>query len=274
MRILYIAEIVGKIGVWAVKQGLPVLKKKYSPDLVVANGDGATGGRGLGRAHGAYLLKLGINVITGGDYIYSKRDMVASFSEFKRILPPCNLPEESPGSGFYVFSGERYPVSVVVVSLLGRSGNFRIYGDNPFHYFEKILPDLKKKGKIIFVDFHGGTSAEKETFFYAFDGKVSCIAGSHGRIQTSDNRVLKGGTGVICDSGRTGALDSVGGFDVENRIRSYKTMIPEWPCESLANPHVQGACFTVDDKTGGCVSVERFSMPAGDSKDFSGFPEK
>lgn len=274
MRILYIAEIVGKIGVWAVKQGLPVLKKKYSPDLVVANGDGATGGRGLGRAHGAYLLKLGINVITGGDYIYSKRDMVASFSEFKRILPPCNLPEESPGSGFYVFSGERYPVPVVVVSLLGRSGNFRIYGDNPFNYFEKILPDLKKKGKIIFVDFHGGTSAEKETFFYAFDGKVSCIAGSHGRIQTSDNRVLKGGTGVICDSGRTGALDSVGGFDAENRIRSYKTMIPEWPCESLANPHVQGVCFTVDDKTGGCVSVERFSMPAGDSKDFSGFPEK
>lgn len=266
MKILYIAEIVGKAGVWAVKQGLPGLKKKFSPDLVIANGDGATGGKGLGKTHGAYLLKLGINVITGGDFIFSKRDLVSSFQDFKRILPPCNLPEESPGNSYYVFWGDRYPVPVVVVSLLGRSGNFRIYGDNPFNYFEKLLPELKKKGKIIFVDFHGGTSAEKETFFYAFDGKVSCIAGSHGRIQTSDNRVLKNGTGVISDCGRTGALDSVGGFDIENRIRSYKTMIPEWPVESCANPHIQGACFTVDDETFKCLSVERFSVASGDFK--------
>lgn len=286
MKILYIAEIVGKAGVWAVKQILPKLQQTEKFDLVIGNCDGATGGSGLGKNHAVYLQKLGIDVITGGDFIYYKKDLVADLDTMSKVIRPLNLPLNSPGRGFKILT--RCGVPVVIVSLLGHSGNFRIYGDNPFvtikNFLEKPSNFVKnsdfnknikysnenifelssgKKPPVVLVDFHAGATAEKEAFFYAIDGKVSAVFGSHGRVQTTDERVLEGGTAVICDAGRTGSQNSVGGLDGESCIREYITQIPDWSRETWDSIELQGVVVNINENLlsyGKAVSIERIKL--------------
>jgi metallophosphoesterase (TIGR00282 family) len=202
---LYISEIVGKAGIWCVKNTLSGLMKKEKPDLVIANADGATGSYGLGKQHAGYLRKMGIDVITGGECIFYKKDLVEGFDTAPYVLRPYNFPSESPGRGWRLVQAGK--VKVAVVSMIGRAGFNRVHGENPFTALPALSDRLHNETPYIIVDFHASATAEKQAFFHYADGKVSAVIGSHGRVQTSDETILPLGCGVITDAGRTGSQD-------------------------------------------------------------------
>lgn len=258
---MYIGEIVGKAGIWCVKNVLPELKKTEKPDLVIANGDGATGSYGLGKQHAGYLRKMGIDIITGGECIFYKKDLVEGFDTTPYVLRPYNYPGESPGRGWRLVQAGK--VQVAVVSMLGRAGFNRVHSENPFTALPIISDRLHKETPYIIVDFHASATAEKQAFFYHADGKVSVVIGSHGRVQTSDETILPLGCGIITDAGRTGSQDSVGGTDPAVKIQEYLTRIPDWSHDAWERPVFQGVLIDLDDN-GKTVSIRRIRIECKD----------
>ena len=262
IRVLYIAEIVGKSGIQCVKQLLPVIKQKYSVDLIIGNVNGATNGTGIGKNHAGYLHKLGLDVLTGGDKIYSKKDLVDDFSEMHYVLKPANFPHDSPGRSWKTCTVKGRKITVV--SMLGYTGFTRIHADNPFVQLPFLLERLKKDTNSIIIDFHATTTAEKKTFSFFADGQVSAIIGSHGRVQTADERIMQKGTAAITDAGRTGCINSVGGCSADSIINEYLTGIPNWTkSEEISKetlPELQGIVFTVKDD-GTAKNIMRLREP-------------
>lgn len=226
MRILYISEIVGKAGIFAVKNLLPPLKKEKSIDLVIANGDGTTGGYGLGRNHAGYLRKLGVDVLTTGDCCFYKKDLVQNFDRLPYVLRPLNVSPFAPGRGSRTYQVGSEKIALAV--LLGQSGFDRLHADSPFIKLPELLERLRRETPYVIIEFHAATTAEKKSLFAQADGLCSAVIGSHGRIQTADARITKDGTATITDAGRTGSINSVGGTDAKSRIQEYLTGIPDW----------------------------------------------
>ncbi|GAB1482561.1 TIGR00282 family metallophosphoesterase [Treponema sp.] len=258
MKLLYIAEIVGKAGIYAVKTALPSLKKERNIDFTLACADGATGGYGLGRNHAAYLRKLGIDVLTTGECVYYKKDLVENIGRLPYILRPYNLTANAPGWGArsYQVAGRKVAVAV----FLGQAGFGRMHSDNPYAALPELLERLNRETPYVVVDFHASATAEKLSFFDLADGHCSAVLGSHSRVQSADERVLPGGTAVICDAGRSGSLDSVGGTDISSRIEEFKSGIPDWTRDAWARPELQGVLIEIGD-TGKALSIERIRIP-------------
>ena len=290
MRIFYIAEITGKVGVWAVKKNIAEIKNRYHPDFIIANAGMATGAGGLGKQHAGYLKKMGIDCITGGDWIFQKKDLVENLPQMPFVLRPCNLPEQSPGKGYRSFttrSGEK----LAVISLLGRVGHHRLLADNPFTLMQGLLPDIERETPFIMVDFSSTATAEKQTMAFFLAGKVSALIGSGTGAATADERLMSaecglsagfaaaeytdtaamqtasaesgknGGrqnrkTAYITDAGRTGSFDSVGGHAPSGKIREYRTGLFEYPQETWQRVCVQGLVIELNG-AGGAHSIER-----------------
>lgn len=257
VRILYIGEIVGSSGIFCVKSLLPEIKREHRVDFTIAGGDGATGGYGMGKKHSAYLGKLGIDVLTGGECIFYKRDMVPHISQTSRILRPANYPAMNPGSGVHTYRvGDS---SVTVIVLLGQSGFDRVHLRNPFSYLPEIVQRVREKTPNIIVDYHANTSAEKNAMFYHADGLVSAVIGSHTKVLTADAHIMPNGTAVITDAGRTGSANSVGGFEPDIEIEKFLTGIPERSKASWKGLELQGVL--VDIEEGGTArSIQRLRI--------------
>jgi 2',3'-cyclic-nucleotide 2'-phosphodiesterase len=253
VRILYIAEIVGKTGVFTVKNLLPGLKKDLAPDLVVACADGATGGAGVGRAHAAYLRKLGVDILTTGERAFYKKDIVELFPKASWLLRPANYPYGVPGHGWKIHVTENGRVAVI--QLLGQSGFTRTHLANPFLLMDDLLSRLRSETPTVIVEFHAATTAEKITMAAHLDGRVTAVIGAHTRVPAADAHVSAKGTASITDAGRTGTSISVGGMDPEARIREYLTGIPEWARDGGQALELQG-CLVEADGGGKALSIE------------------
>lgn len=269
MRVLYIAEIVSKPGIYCVKSSLDALREEKSIDFVIANGDGATGGFGIGKNHAGYLRKLGVDVITGGDQTFYKKDMIDHLDNVGYMLRPANIPSDSPGRGWRHFTVQRYqedptgpqlpPVKVGVLSLVGQSGFTRYHGNNPFAYLSNVTERMRKQSNIIIVDFHAMTTAEKQSMFFHADGEVTAVIGSGQRVQTADERVMTGGTAVICDAGRTGSVNSVAGLAPDVEVSIHMTQIPRRSQDVWARLELQGVLLEIDEANGWVHSFERIN---------------
>ena len=261
LKVLYIGEIVGKPGVFCLKSGLQKLKEAKGIDFTIVNGDGTTQGFGLGKNHAMYLRKLGADVVTGGDMIFFKKDMVPLFDTAYHVLRPANFPPSAPGRGWKIYSAGGKKIAVI--SLLGMAGFNRVHPSNPFTF----LPDLAKRMKVetpfVIVDFHAVTTAEKVAMQLHADGKVSALIGSGMRCQTADAEVLPGGTAIIGDVGRTGSLLSVGGFDPLPEIQQYVTAIPQRSKETWEGLEIQACVIEFDDE-GQALSIEALRIPVTD----------
>ena len=257
MKILYVAELVGKTGVYVLKKSLSEIKSRYPWDFLVVCGDGATGGNGLGRSHAAYIHKLGANVITLGECCFYKKDLTENMEKMPFVLRPENLNPEAPGIGTKVFKAGGEKIAVAV--LLGQNGFTRLHANNPFIILPSILDRLRKQTPYVIVDFHAQATAEKKTFFHAADGLCSAVIGSHTRVQTADETIMQGGTACITDAGRTGSQQSVGGCDIESRIREYLTGIPDWTKEAWEALELQGVYLDIS-QNGKAKSVERVRL--------------
>jgi metallophosphoesterase (TIGR00282 family) len=258
MRVLFIGEIVGKSGVWVVKELLPKIRQEKRIDFVIADGEGATGGFGIGKNHAVYLHKLGIDAITTGECSYYKKDIVEHFNRAPYMIRPANYPPRNPGRGYMIF--EKNGRKIAVMSLLGIAGFKRVHLKNPFSLLPKLLESITPETNTVILDFHAVTTAEKATMFTMADGKVSAVVGTHTKALTADDRVMAGGTGVITDAGRTGSLASVAGLDPEIEIRKLTTLVHEYSKEGWAMLEMQGVVIEIGDD-GKALSMERFREP-------------
>ena len=263
-KILFIGEIVGKSGVFCVKKLLPKIKKEYNIDFVIANGEGATGGYGLGKNHAIYLRKLGIDVITSGECIYYKKDMVGHIENASYILRPANYPFGNPGRGWNIFT--RDSLKIGVINILGQAGFRRVHLSNPYLLLPEIVKKINAHTNIVIVDFHASTTAEKYGMFYHMEGKVSAVIGTHTKALTADERVMPEGTAVIADAGRTGSINSVGGLNPEIEIRKYLTKIHEYSDTSWDKLELQGVIIEVEE-SGKAKSINRLRITCEDLPD-------
>jgi 2',3'-cyclic-nucleotide 2'-phosphodiesterase len=269
LKVLYVAELVGKTGVHAFKTVLPELKSRYPYDFLIVCADGATGGNGLGRNHAAYLHKIGANVITTGECCFFKKDLTENMEKIPYVLRPDNLNPQAPGIGSRIYktgakagaqtsspaNGEKVAVAV----LLGQSGFNRLHSTSPFVRLPVLLERLRQETPYVIVDFHAQATAEKKTLFFTADGGCSAVIGSHTRVQTADEAILPKGTAVISDAGRTGSSESVGGCDAASRIQEYLTGIPEWTKDAWDKPELQGVYIDIAGD-GKAKSIERFRI--------------
>lgn len=254
MRVLFLGEIVGKAGVFCIKQRLRGLRERLNVDCVIANGDGATGGFGLGKNHSIYLRKLGVDIITSGEQIYFKRDMKDHLQQASYLLRPANFPPGNTGRGWRTYTfGEQ---EIGVINLLGQSGYARVHPTNPYSFLPEIVRRLKEHCSIVLLDYHALTTAEKLTMFYHADGLLSAVVGTGTRVLTADEAVSEKGTARICDAGRTGSIDSVGGLDPEVEIRKFISQMPERSGEAWDRLEMQGVVMEFE-RDGRALSIER-----------------
>jgi len=263
VRILYIGEIVGSAGVFCVKSRLEELKSENRIDFVIASADGATGGFGIGKNHAVYLHKLGVDLMTSGECIYYKKDMVPHIAKASYVLRAANYPPGNPGRGWGVYSCRAGKIGVI--NLLGQSGYNRVHLNNPFLLVRELAARIAPETSTIVVDFHATTTAEKYTMFHHLDGQVSAVLGSHSKVLTSDARLLAGGTAVIAGTGRTGSQLSVGGLEAEIEIRKFMTQIHEPSRISWRELELQGVVVETDGG-GKAVSIEILRVPCGEAE--------
>ncbi|HOE88444.1 MAG TPA: TIGR00282 family metallophosphoesterase [Sphaerochaeta sp.] len=253
IRVLFLGEIVGKAGVQAVRQNLRTLREEQAIDLVIANGEGATGGFGLGKAHSMQLLKSGIDVLTGGEKIYYKLDMVEFIDKNPAILRPANFPQQNPGRGVrYLNVGE---TKICVINILGNADFPRTHLTNAFPLAEYLVTKALEEGAIPLVQFHASPTAEKQAMGFHLAGKAAAVIGTHSKVLTSDEQILDGGTAFISDNGRCGSQMSVGGFEPEAEIEKQITQLPVRSKEYWEDTALVGVIVEIDE-TGKATAIE------------------
>lgn len=223
LRALILGDIVGSPGSRALFFGLKNLVKNYKADLVIVNGENAAGGFGLTPEDSDRLFSVGVDVITSGNHIWQKKEILESLDTEDRLLRPANYPPGVPGHGYCIIEkmGER----IAVINLLGRS-RMGFSGECPFRTAKKIIQKLSTKADYFIIDFHAEDPMEKEALAYHLDGMSSLVFGTHTHIQTADERILPGGTGYITDIGMVGPDHSVIGSDPEQSIKRSLTQLP------------------------------------------------
>jgi metallophosphoesterase (TIGR00282 family) len=264
MRVLFLGEIVGKAGHFTLKHLLKNLVDEKGIDFVIANANGATGGFGLGKSHAITLRKKGIRVLTGGECIYYKKDIVEYLPKAPWILRPANLPPGIPGRGWGVYDSPAGDIGVIC--MIGQSGYTRTHGNNPYTYLPEIVRKVKERTDTIILNFHATTSAERRTMAFHSDGMISAMIGTGTRCQTADSKVLPGGTAIITDAGRTGSRSSVFGMDSETEMRILLSRIPERSKDGWGDLRLQGAILDIGPD-GRSRSIEAIDIPCKEEPD-------
>ncbi len=255
IRALVLGDVVGKPGRRALFVGLKKLVQKSRADLVIANGENAADGRGMLPADVDELRQYGVDVITSGNHIWQKKEILPLLDSDERLLRPENYPRGVPGRGYCVLPVKG--VSVAVCNLEGR--RFLSSLRCPFKSGRELAGQLHRETRCIIVDFHAEDPEEKEALGLYLDGAVSAVLGTHTHIQTADQRILPGGTGYITDIGMTGPIDSCIGMQVETAIRRNLTQMP-LKMEVEDKPAViRGVYLEIDAETGRSLAVKPFN---------------
>jgi len=245
MKVLFLGEIVGRCGIGTVKNGLKSLREETGADFVIANGEGATSGFGLGFQNALSIFRMGVDVLTMGEKSFFKLDMVESIDKKDRILRPANYPESAPGRGLRYFNVN--DKKVCVINMLGMHSFTNPHLNNPFLVSKAICEKAKTETPYVFYIYHAQATAEKLSMGFMLDGLASAVIGTHTKAITADNQILKNGTAFISDTGRCGAFMSVGGFEPEHEIKKYRTQIAVRSHESWEDPQLQGLLVTFDE---------------------------
>ena len=254
MRILFIGDVVGEPGRRAVKEIVPKMKKKEDVEFVIANGENAAGGSGITPPLADELLGYGVDVITTGDHVWKRKEIVDRISTDSRILRPANYPREVPGFGSSVIKSES-GIDVGVINLIGRV--FMQAVECPFRVAKEEVARLKSKTNIIIVDMHAEATSEKIALGWYLDGMVSAIIGTHTHIQTADEKILPNGTAFITDTGMTGPYDSVIGRKKEQILTRFITQMPQRFEMAEGDVQLHGVIIDIDEKTGKADSIKR-----------------
>ena len=249
-RILAVGDVTAG-GLHFLRRRLPKLLRQREIDFCVVNGENASL-VGITPEQAEAIFSAGANVITLGNHAFNRREIVPYIARTPELLRPANQPPQQPGQGWGVF--ETPFGDVAVVNLIGRCG-MDFTPDNPFLLVERILPRLQTR--LICVEIHAEATSEKQAMAWMLDGRVSAVWGTHTHVQTADEEILPNGTGRITDLGMTGPCRSILGVKPELSIKKLRgDLIGRY--ESADGPcRLEGCIFTVDDRSGRCVGVER-----------------
>lgn len=224
MKILFFGDIVGRPGRQAIKKILPQWRKKYQPDLIIANGENLSHGSGITKKTLEEILKAGVDLVTSGDHTWKQKE-ISMLLEDKKIplIRPANFPPGLPGQGFRKI--QIRTKRILAINLIGRVFMQEQYED-PFRKADQIIKEESENADIIIVDWHAEATAEKVCLGWHLDGRVSAVLGTHTHIPTADSRLLTKGTAYISDVGMVGPRDSSLGRDKETAIKKFLTQMP------------------------------------------------
>ncbi len=230
------------------------IRHEKSIDLVIANGENATHGRGLARAAYNELMRAGIDGVTLGNHAWGSKEVAAIMRREGNVIRPANFSKYAPGSGSMILTAKS-GVKAGIINLIGRT--YLDPSNSPFDAALEEIEKLKKTTNIILVDFHAEATSEKQALGQYLDGKVSAVFGTHTHVQTADEMILSGGTGFICDLGMTGPVDSVLGMSSKIIIDRFVTGMPQKFDIATGRGQFCGCIFEVDEESGKCVGIER-----------------
>ncbi len=254
MRILFIGDIYGSAGRRVVADHVADIVRTQQIDLTVANCENAAAGFGITPRLAEELLGLGIDVLTSGNHIWDKKEILEYIGRQPRLLRPDNYPPGAPGSG--VFLGKTPAgVAYAVINLQGRT--FLPNIDCPFRRADAILASLPEAARIRMIDFHAEVTSEKVAFGWYVDGRVTAMLGTHTHIPTADERVLPGGTAYQTDVGMTGPYDSVIGADKEAALGRFLRGMPIRLEPAKSGARLSAAIVEADEATGRAASIRR-----------------
>ncbi len=251
LNVLFLGEIVGRCGGNALKAGLGKIKAQYNVDYTIVNGEGMTNGYGIGKLHASSLGKFGLDLITGGEKLFYKQDMVEFMSHCSFILRPLNYPPMCPGKSVKNLILKDTPV--LVINIQGNSA-LRQSIQNAFVAIDGFLKKVEGN-PIILVNYHAATTAERATMLHFLDGRVQAVIGTHSKVLTNDASITEKGTAYITDNGRIGSFVSVGGFDPDTEIKKYRSQIPIRSREAWADPRIQGVLVSIDESSHKAIGI-------------------
>lgn len=255
INILCIGDVVGRPGRHVISQAMPHLVKQYDLHFVICNVENAAGGSGLTPQLYEKFLRYGIDVLTMGDHIYRRTEIIPILEKSDRIIRPANLPASAAGKSFVVRASKAGP-QVAVISLLGRLF-MKTITDCPFQAVDRVLRQIPSDVKIIVVDMHGEATSEKIAMGWHLDGRASLLFGTHTHVQTADNCILPGGMAYISDVGMSGPFDSILGRRKDRVLPSLLTGMPYAYDVASGDPRLCGIIAGVDSSTGKATRTER-----------------
>ena len=254
LKVLAVGDVVGTPGLERIRRSLRYLKRKTGADLVIVNGENASG-VGITPYQADSILDAGADLITLGNHSFHKREIVPYLDECSQILRPANLAPQNPGRGWTVL--ETKCGDVAVIDLIGRC-SMDFGPDNPFLLIEKILK--KVDTKLILVEFHCEATSEKLAMGHMLDGRISALWGTHTHVPTADAGVLPKGTGYVTDLGMTGPKNSVLGVRPQQSIAKFRGDLTSRYQWADGPTKLEAVLFTIDAGTGHCLSAERVDI--------------
>lgn len=250
MRILFLGDLVGRVGRNAVIESLPDIVETNQLDFVIVNGENAASGFGITEAILQDVLDAGADVVTTGNHVWDQRDTLVYIERQDRLLRPVNYPPGTPGRGAHLYTA-RNGAQVMVANVMGRI--YMDAMDDPFAVIDKVVTDcpLGQVADAIIVDMHAEATSEKQAMGHFLDGRVSLVVGTHTHVPTADHQILEHGTAYMSDAGMCGAYDSVLGMDKEEPVNRFQRKIPGsrfTPATGEAT--ISGVAIETDDRTG------------------------
>ena len=257
MNILMVGDVYGEPGRAAIQKLLPRLRQEHEIDFAVVNVENAAGGFGITPPMARQVLEQGADVMTSGNHIWDKKEIVEYITKENLLLRPANFPAGTPGVGYVTVKAG--PHRVAVLNLMGRV--FMSAIDCPFRKADEVLPQLHKETPIVLVDMHCEATSESLAMGWYLDGRVSAVVGTHRHVQTADERVLPGGTAYITDLGLTGPTDGVIGVDRDLIIQRFVSQMPVRFETAKGPAALHGAIIVVDPETGRASDIRRLRVP-------------
>ncbi|MFT5275556.1 MAG: metallophosphoesterase (TIGR00282 family) [Saprospiraceae bacterium] len=258
MKILAIGDVVAKPGRRVLQANLAKLQQQHDVDFTVVNIENAAGGSGITRGVYKELCALNIDVMTSGNHIFNKKEVLEFIDDEPTLLRPHNFPKGARGSGVVTVTAQN-GVKVTVMNLMGQVFMHPIL-NCPFEAMTALLEEHGKEDSLILLDFHAETTSEKIAMGWFVDGKIAAQWGTHTHVQTADERVLPDGTAFICDLGMTGAYNSVIGVNSDIIVEGYVTKLRGRFDPATGPAALCGALIDVDETTKKARSIQRIRV--------------
>ncbi len=261
MRLLFLGDVVGPPGMALLKRALPRVITAEKLDLVVANAENAYHGSGLSPHQYKELREAGVDLITLGDHIYKRQEIIATLEREERVCKPANFPRQAPGKDVARCTA-RDGTPVAAVCVLGRL--FMRPVDCPFLAVDRVLAELPPEIRCVVVDVHAEATGEKYLMGYHLKGRVSAVLGTHTHVPTADEQLLPGGTAYITDVGMCGPHDSVLGRRADRVLSTTVTFVPTSFDVATGDVRLSGAIVDVNPETGRAVAIRRYQLREAD----------
>ena len=257
MRVLLIGDVVARPGRVAVLERIQDLREQHRVDLTVMNAENVAGGFSITPPLAEQLFNAGVDVMTSGNHIFDKREVVEYIERQPRLLRPANYPPGTPGTGLWL--GAVRGVRVAVLNLIGRV--FMGPADDPFRVADELVRALPADVRVRIVDMHAEATSEKVAMARFLDGRVSSVTGTHTHVQTADEQIMPGGTAYLSDLGMTGSHAGVIGMKAEDVIARFSSVTARRAEHSTGAVRINAAVVDIDEETGRARSITRLSLP-------------